>query len=248
MALRSTRVQVVEMLRNECGISSNSSRGNDNLAYLHQLINRHYEAACDEFDWTFLRVDDLDATKVLQAGSRYYDFPVEMDFSKTVTMWNFWGNIWNPVIYGISMADYNAQNPELDQRADPVVKWAAHDERQFEVWPLPASNGVFEESGGFVTSIVGPVVRFTGKRKPERLTGNDSRMDMDDQLVVLRCAAEVLAKKSQKDAEAKLAAAAARMALLRRIYSDRKKTGIGTGESREDLRGWPRIRAFRASN
>lgn len=249
MALRTTRGKLIEMLRNECGISSNSSRGNDQLAYLQQLINRHYQAAVDEFDWPFLRVDDIDASKVLEAGERYYDFPnVQLDFSRTVTAWTFWGNQWTPLIYGIDLTDYNALNPELNQRADPVMKWMNHDERQFEVWPLPASNGELTYTDtGQVTSISGPIVRFTGRKLPEALTGDSSRMDMDDILVVLRAAAEVLAKQSAKDAEAKLAAANARLVVLRRNWADRRVVRFGMGENPTDLRGWPRIRAFPAS-
>lgn len=246
MALRTTLGQAVEMLRDECGISSASSRGNDNLAYLQRLIKRYYETLVDDFDWAFLRVGDEEATKILEAGERYYDFPVEMDIEKTINAYIFYGNVWVPMIYGIEPTDYNSMNPELNQRADPAIKWRIRNESQFEVWPLPASTGAYVADGPAQT-ISGPLVRFTGRRRAERLTGNDSRMDMDDQVVVLYCAAEVLAKQGQKDAEAKLAAANKRLATLRAGYSDRRKVRIGMGENPADQRGWPRIRAFPAS-
>lgn len=224
----------MEMLRDECGISSASSRGSDNLAYLQRIIARHYEFLVDEADWSFLRVDDDAATKELEAGSRYYDFPDIMDLKYTLTADHFYGNVWVPLDYGIGPSDYNAMNPETDQRADPQIKWRIKDDRQFEVWPMPASNG--------------NLVRFRGRRKPTLLTSDDSRADMDDQLIVLYAAAEVQAKKSVKDADLKLAAAKQRLIQMKRLYVDRTKVRIGMAERVDPQRGWPRIRAYPASN
>ena len=230
---------VIEMLRDECGTSSASSRSNDNLAYLKRILNRQYEFLCDDFDWTFLRIDNDEATKTLQAGDRYYDFPVAMDLETTIDADTFYGNIWIPLAYGISPQNYNAMNPELDQRADPQTNWRvvtdANGAVQFEVWPLPASNG--------------NLVRFKGRRKFVTLVNDTDICHMDDQLVVLYSAAEVLAKKNQKDAELKIAAAKARLVQMRAGYSDRNRVRVGMGSSwQEDQRGWPRIRAYRASN
>lgn len=233
MALHTTRGQLVEMLRDEAGISSASSRGMDNLAKLHRLISRIYETLVDDFDWTFLRVDNDAATKVLEAGQRFYDFPVAMDFGTVVSADHFYGNVWVPLDYGITPADYTAMNPETNQRADPLRKWRTYSDTQFEVWPLPASTG--------------NLVRFRGRRKAQRLVDDDSRADMDDQLIVLYAAAEILAKSNQKDAELKLAAANKRLLQLRRNASDKTRVRVGMGE-RESERGWPRVRAFKASN
>lgn len=230
---------VIEMLRDECGGSSASSRSNDFLAYLKRIVNRQYEFLFDDFDWTFLRIDNDEATKALQAGSRYYDFPVAMDLETTLEADTFYGNIWIPLAYGISPEDYNAMNPELNQRADPQLKWRVVTDAagavQFEVWPLPASNG--------------NLVRFRGRRKFVRLVNDTDICHVDDQLVVLYSAAEVLAKKSQKDAELKLAMGKARLAQMRAEGSDRNRVRVGMGSNwQEDQRGWPRIRAYRASN
>lgn len=222
------------MLRDECGTSSNSSRGTDNLAYLQRLIARTYEFLVDEYDWSFLRIDNDEATKELEAGERYYDFPVAMDMKDAIHADHFYGNVWVPLDYGIDMSDYTAMNPETNQRADPAIKWQVKNERQFEVWPMPASTG--------------NLVRFRGRRLPERLTADDSRADMDDQLIVLYAAAEVLSKKGQKDAELKLAAAKQRMMQMKAAYSSKLKVRIGMAERLDPQRGWPRIRAFPAAN
>lgn len=234
MARGTTLGQLVEMVRDECGISSNSSRGNDQLGYITRLIKRQYEFLCDEYDWSFLRVDNDEATKTLEAGERYYDFPVEMDTKNTIECWHFYGNVWVKLDYGITMEDYTAMNPETDQRGDPTLKWRIKDGDQFEVWPLPASDG--------------NLVRFTGTRRPTPLTANNSRCDMDDLCVVLFVAAEILAKQDQKDAPLKLAAAKARLAKMKALYVGRARVRMGLGEVDNAQRGWPRIRAFPASN
>lgn len=231
--LRQTFGQLKEMVRDECAISSNSSRGNDQLGYIERLIKRHYESLCDEHDWTFLHVTNDDATKVLEAGQRFYDFPVAMDLRNTISADTFYGNVWVPLIYGIDMQDYTAMNPELNQRADPQIKWRVYTERQFEVWPMPASNG--------------NKIRFTGKRLPERLVGDQSRADMDDQLLALYVSAEILTKQESGDAEIKLAAAQARLAKLKALYSGRSLARMGMGTNPADQRGWPRIRVFQGN-
>jgi hypothetical protein len=230
-----TRGQLVEMLRDECGISSNSSRGNDNLAYLLRVLKRHYEFLSDEYDWPFLRIDNDEATKELEAGERYYDFPITMDLESTLTADHFYGNVWTPLDYGIGPEEYTAMNPETGQRADPQLKWRIKDGKQFEVWPMPATNG--------------NLIRFKGRRRITPLTSDDSICDLDDQLVVLYASAEVLAKKNQKDADLKLAAAKQRLIQTRAASADRRKVRVGMGyDDGQFRRGFPRIRAFPASN
>lgn len=229
-----TRGQLVEMLRNECGISSASSVGNDNLSYLQQLIDRHYEFLADDYDWPFLRVDNDDATKTLQAGDRYYDFPVAMDLESTLSADTFYGNIWTPLDYGIGPEEYTAMNSEANQRADPQLKWRIKDGDQFEVWPMPATNG--------------SLVRFKGRRRRTVLVGDTSRCDVDDMLVVLYAAAEILSKQNQRDAAVKLDAAKQRLIQCRGASADRRKVRIGmNGDSGNWQRGFPRIRAFPAT-
>jgi hypothetical protein len=235
VALRTTLEQLVEMTLDAVGASSATSRNNDYRQYVIRQIQRVYETLCDDFDWTFLRVSNDEAMKEVEAGERYYDFPVAMDMRNVVECWYFYNSVWVPLTYGIGPEQYTAMNPELNQRADPAIRWRDSSERQFEIWPLPASNG--------------NIVMFRGRRLPTPLTSDTARADMDDQLIVLYTAAEILAKSNQKDAELKLAAANARKIRMRALYSDKNKVRMGMGQSWEqDQRGWPRIRAFPASN
>lgn len=250
MSRGTTYEQLIEMVRDETAISSNTSRGMDNLPYIQRLIKRYYETLCDNFDWAFLRVDDLDATKAIQAGERYYDFPVAMDIHDTIDCYVFWGNVWLPLEYGIGPLEYSAYNSDVNSvRADPILKWKIRNDRQFEVWPIPASTGAIDLDAQPVPTITSPVVRFTGRRRPTPLVNLTDRCDMDDQVLVLHVAAEILAKQKSEDAPIKLAAAKERLAELREGYSDRRVVRIGMGEDQRDAlsRGWPRIRVYPAT-
>lgn len=235
MALRTTMAQLVEMVRDECGLSSNSSRGADHLAYIQRLIKRHYETLVDDFEWSFLKVNRGDAQKVLEAGERYYDFPIAMDVKDTIAAWHFYGNVWVELKYGIEYSDYNQMNPDLDQRGDPQLRWQITERKQFEVWPLPASNG--------------NLVEFTGTRMPELLTSDTARADMDDQLIVLYTSAEILEKQKQGSGAVKAGAAARRLANMREKYGGgRRRVRIGMGQQGPSRRPADYIIAVRSSN
>jgi hypothetical protein len=235
MALRTTLEQLVEMVRDETKVSSNSSRGSDHLAYIQRLIKRHYETLCDAFEWSFLTVHRGDAQVSLEAGQRYYDWPIEMDTKDTMKAHHFYGNVWVPLEYGIDYANYNQMNPDMNQRADPQMRWQIRDERQFEVWPLPASNG--------------NLVEFTGTRRPTKLVANSDRADMDDQLIVLMTAAEILEAQKPGNGAVKAAAASSRLAAMREKYGGgRRRVRMGMGTQEPSRRPADYILAYRASN
>jgi hypothetical protein len=243
--------ELVEMVRNECAISSNSSRGNDQRDYLKQLIRRNYETLVDKEDWSFLVVDKDQAVVAMQAGERYYDFPVAMDERYAIEAWVFWGNVFLKLRYGIGPLEYSAYNSDNPQvRADPVLKWQIVESDksvQFEVWPTPASNGDIT-----VTPKSGQYVRFTGKRKARRMVQDSDPCDMDDQLLVLLTAGEVLERQEKGSGAVKIAAANDRLTVVKGMYCHHQKVrmGMGNGDNRMDgtSQGWPRIRVFPASN
>jgi hypothetical protein len=229
MARGTPLVQLVEMVRDECGLSSNSSRGIDNGPYITRLIKRYYETLADDFDWPFMRVDKAAATKALAAGQRFYDFPVAMDLLDTIECETYIGGSWLPVSYGISGEEYSAFNSDNSTgRAEPVLAWQIKDGDQFEVWPIPTSDGEWDRDADPPVQTA-PLVRFTGRRRITPLVESASLCDMDDQLVVLYVAAEILGKQGSKDAPIKLAAAKDRLATLRGRSTDRRKVRIGLG-------------------
>lgn len=223
MALRATLEELIEQVRAECRLSSNSSRGIDHREYIIQLIRRHYESLSENFEWEHLQLtrNSADSRKEIAAGQRLYDFPSAVNINRISKAWVQYAGGWSPIDYGIDYASYTALDPEADQRADPITAWGFEGRQQFEVWPLPATN--HSASSPYY-------VAFEGQRAVERLTQNNSRADIDDQLIALYVAAEILAGNERKtEADVKLSAANSRMGTLRAGLTGKTRTTVGAG-------------------
>ena len=224
MALRNTLTEVVEFVRQEARLSTNSSRGTDNLENIERLIKRHYTTLAEDFDWQHLvlKRNDSAARKVLSAGQRIYSFPASVNVLKIERAWVKHSGLWKPLEYGIGPDQFNAYDSDDDERTDPVERWAFHDDDEFEVWPLPATNGAANGDGE---------IAFEGQRAIETLSSNSSRLDMDGIMVSLFVAAEILAGNGQKAAaEIKAAAAAARRDRMKMSLGDKSKWTMGAGQ------------------
>lgn len=222
--------QLVEQLRAECRLSTDSSRGVENRSWLVQILNRTYEVLWDDYEWEFLHIKREDAKKALQAGQRYYDIPSDMEVDQATNCWINYGNVWLPLQYGIDYSCYSQLDPDKGMRADPAQRWCIRNDGQFEIWPMPASDNTQQ-------------VAFEGRRKFKRLAANSDRCLLDDALVVLFAAAEILKGNKQPDADSKLTMAQARLAKVRAKAADRKRVRIGMGSPADAQRGYPRIRA-----
>lgn len=218
MARNNTLNELVEMVRDECKLSTNSSRGTDHRNYIVRLIRRYYEQLYDEHDWAFLKITREDAGKDIEAGQRYYDFPAELNLERAHTLWMKWGEQWIPLEYGITPADYSAQDSDADERSDPAMKWQVYGENQFEIWPLPASD----IAGG---------LRFEGIKKMTQLIDNEHRCDIDGMLVSLFVAAEILGgNKDTETASSKKQAAAQDRFLAMKARAPRPRVRMGLGQ------------------
>lgn len=186
MARGTTLGQLILMLRAEIGDATSASLGQNNLPHLQQALRRTQEFLWQDFSWPHLRVYRED---LLEAGQRYYSFPLDLDFDRVENVHIRYDEDWRPVVYGIEHQHYNSMDPDLNEREDPVLRWQAHEGNQYEVWPLPATNGLR--------------LRFEGIRKLMPLVNDGDRADLDDNLIVLFAAAEILSRRDSKDAQAK---------------------------------------------
>ncbi len=196
-----TRDEIVDAILDECRHSTNATRGVDNRNYVIRLVKNYYESLYSEHDWPFVRIRKEDAGKNIQAGSRYYDYPAQLDVERGYKLWVKWGQAWLELKYGIGPEQYSAFDSDADQRTDPPIRWQVYDENQFEIWPIPATDLV---NG----------LRFDGYRKLTPLTSGNSRCDLDDILVIKFCAARILGRRGAKDAPIVLAEAQQRLATL----------------------------------
>ena len=200
------------MLRAECGHSTSVAAGIDNEAALLQKLQRTQVMLYDEYDWPFM-MNEWDIQ--MQGGVRYYDFPTEAGFpgstvinlEGTVEAWIDYSGRPIPLDRGIGQrqyAQYNSNAPVPDQ-ANPVRRWdikrSSDNTEQIEVWPIPADN----------TNILW----LKGKKKLRPLVAPSDVADLDDQLIVLTAAAEILARQGAKDAPKVEAAASARLKQLK---------------------------------
>jgi hypothetical protein len=188
MARGTTLNELLRMVREEAGQSTNAALGVNTAAALKSMIRRQQEVLWLEHTWPHLRVE-RDIT--LEAGDRYYNFPADLSTNHRIdsVMVKHDGE-WMPLAHGIGAEQYNALDPEDDERQDPVQRWQLYEAEQVELWPLPASNGV--------------TVRLSGSRNLRPLVADDDIADLDDILIVMFCAAEIAAKQNQENARPKL--------------------------------------------
>lgn len=198
MARGTTLGQMVTMLREECGHATSAALGQNTLPRMKRVLQRTQEFLWGDYAWPHMRGY---REEVLQAGQRYYTFPVDLAFDRVENVHVRWDDTWRPVEYGIELCNYNAQDPELDDRDDPVLRWQVHEDGQYEVWPLPATNGIR--------------LRFEGILKLPKFVADEDRAALDDNLLVMFAAGEILAKQKGGDAQGKIT-------IANRLYSQLK--------------------------
>lgn len=221
--LRNTFGEVVQMTRAEAQLSTNTSRGIDHLDHIRQIIRRNVVTLAEQFDWQHLELKKESAVsrRLLQAGARTYAFPTAVNPLKIERVWVKWGNIWERVDYGIKYDDFSTLDPDTNQRTDPVTNWAFYDDISYEVWPLPATNGVANGINEMA---------FEGQRKTDTLLDDTSRVDMDDILISLMASAELLAGDGkEKAAQVKADAALSRLSTVRGNLGSQTRWTIGIG-------------------
>lgn len=220
MARGTTLGQLVTMLRKEIGDATSAALGQNNLPHLQHILSRTQEWLWNDFNWPHLRVYREES---LQAGSRYYSFPTDLDFNRVENVHIRWDDQWTPVAYGIEPEHYNAVDPEDDEREDPVRRWQAYEDDQYEVWPLPATNALR--------------LRFEGIRLLNPLIADADRADLDDHLIVLFAAVEILGRRDGKDAKAKENLATRLYNRLKGQQTSQKRGMIVMGGGRDPVQG-----------
>jgi hypothetical protein len=225
MALRSTLRDLVEMTRDEARLSTNTSRGTDQRGHIVQLIRRHYQMLAEGFEWEHLQLRRTmaESRKALAAGQAEYDFPVALNIQAGIKkVWVKWGAEWEPLTYGITVEDSSFLDMDNNAtRADPIEKWDFYGHEQFQVWPRPQTDYTVDN---------GYAVAFDGQRRIEQLVDDESRADLDDILISLHAAAELLVENQQKDAAGlKLEMAGERHKRLTGALASKARVVMGIG-------------------
>ena len=235
MARGTSLGELVTKLRTAARYDPNPALSLNLLPLMKQTLSDTQERLYDEFDWPFLKVY---RDKPLSAGQRYYDIPTDLNLERIIAIDVLYGDVWEPVERGICLDHYNAVNSDNDERSDPVQRWEVVDTgsgEQVEVWPVPVSNDM--------------TLRFTGIRKLRSLITDADRADLDDQLIVLFSAGELLGGAKNPQAQVKFTQAAKRLELLQGRVTKRRNNGfiLGGGPDLDrDERRTPQVAYVRA--
>ena len=184
---------LVRDLRLETSRSGNRNIGKDEYPALARLLYRTQFFLYWDFDWPFLKVR-RDIT--MQQNDRYYDFPMDMDFERiTRVRTNGYGQ-WTPIARGVTSDDYATYDSDNGDTGSPVQKWDIIDAgsgSQLEVWPMPNDNG--------------ELVRLEGYKKLNIFVSDDDVCTLDDTLIVMFAAANLLLQQDPNRARETLAQA-----------------------------------------
>lgn len=220
MARNKQLLELVAQLRAETGRTQKVSVGVDELDNLKEVLRRTQEVLYDDYEWPHLRVQD---TVTLANGQRYYDLPVNLNFDRIQQVKFKYNNVYTYLERGIDFDDYSIFDSNNDERSSPTLKWDIRNTgsgEQLEFWPIP--NGVDS-------------VYFLGTKKLGNLIEENDTADLDDRLIVLFAAAEMLARQKSADASTKQQAANNRLLTLRRNSQAGAKTvQVGLGNTLRD--------------
>jgi hypothetical protein len=213
-----TLADILEMTKAELLVDSDSevAAGGDSvlkiqIANQQRWLARHY---------TFAHLQ-IERPVNLVAGTLFYTPPADLDLTMPVRAECYWTRRWWPVELGIPLEAYNDQDPENNERLDPVRRWQQRRNTaglQLEVWPLPASA---------------TRLKLTGQMVLPPLAANSDTAELDGLLLAQWTAAKLLARMKSADAPAVLAQA---QETLRRLIG-RDNTGSQVFSMRGPRRG-----------
>jgi hypothetical protein len=226
MARNVTLGELIDDVRAEAGHSLQSNLGTAMRDVLIKVIQRQQRRLWEDHDWTFLRVE---RDVAVQAGQRYYDFPSDLNLERVERVEFKWDDRWHRLEYGIGRTQLDQYDSDRDVRSWPVYRWKEAENNQIEVWPVPSLNGDTVNLSG--------LIRFTGIRALRPLVQESDRADLDDTLLVLYSAAEILAREKAADAGLKLQLAENHYRRLKSRGAKRDVISLSGDEERFLLRG-----------
>lgn len=180
---------MVKNLRAEVGHSLSTAQGVNSVDTLKYMLQRTQEELWTAFQWPelVLRVDTL-----LLAGQYLYNFPATMTFEQIRSAWRSYSGdtSWTELGYGID-EDKISPGGANSWRSDPIQVWDVDAGGQFRVWPTP-------------DKATGAYIRFKGNKPLSVFVADADTCTLDDNLIVLFAAAEILARAKAEDAANKM--------------------------------------------
>ncbi len=203
MARGTQLLSLIAQLKAETGRTQNVAVGVDEVENLKVILQRTQETLYEEHEWPHMRVQK---TVALVAGTRYYDLPSGLNFDRIQDVKLRYNTVYTDLDNGICFDDYSIydSNASTPERSFPTLKWDIRDTgsgEQLEFWPIPSQA---ETVYMFGTKTLGDLIQEA------------DTADLDDRLIVLFAAAEILSRQKSNDAKVKLSLAERRLATLKR--------------------------------
>lgn len=196
-----TLANVLTKLKSELG--ANLTIGTADDARYYEMIETRQEWFASMYDWNVLR-DTWEVTVTPGAGGRYPTIPTVdangnsfgINFDRPVSVSVKYSAKWQEVLHTIGVDEMNIWDSDEGEASDPVQRWQLKDgdSTKFEIWPLGVAAG--------------QELRFDGQRKVQSLRTAGSFvttkvLDLDDRLIYLSLAVDILTGKEDPAARAK---------------------------------------------
>lgn len=175
-----------------------------------QLVQREQTRLWNDYAWPHLRVERFIP---LQTGQRFYDpagvrneagvikGDLSIDRIERVDVKS--DGDWLPLRNGIGAPEYAVSDSAIGEQEWPPRCWRIYEGEQIEIWPVPDQDIGADQEG---------YLRLVGIRNLRPLVDVSDRADLDDRLIELYVAANLL---SGNEAKQKMALANAHYARLR---------------------------------
>lgn len=223
MAVGTSFLAMLDMLREDVGRSTNVGVGVDDLPALKRSLNRSYALLYDEHSWPHLHYKAPRIT--LNAGQRYYDYPALLSFTRVVEVNAWYGTQPYPLLKGIGAYEYAIFDSVNNVRAEPPQRWDIQfsgTATQFEVWPVPSTNA--------------NKIEMIGTYKITKLLNDEDLCYLDDELVVLGAAVRTLKRQKSGDAGDAADEFNARLASMKKNSSPGTRVTMGGNPQSQNRR------------
>jgi hypothetical protein len=195
MAFGTSLLNLRNKLRAEVSQSLNTAQGVNAQGQYDMALDRTQKELWESYEWPHLTYY---STLALQNGQQLYAYPPDMPFDYIVKGYVLVGTTdWTPMSFGIALEDYAQYGGEAG-KSWPPQKWANRPVvsggvtdpiGKLELWPIPNQNGS---------------LRFKGQAPCNPLVSDTDKAVLDDVLITLFAAAEILAAQKSESAALKL--------------------------------------------
>lgn len=219
MARGSTLSQLRDQLRAEMGASSSVAMGVNSVPQMNHMLNRVQERLWTDYDWPFLWIE-VDITS--QPGVRYYNIPQEVNPDKITKIMIKWNDFWYTCENGIGPEHYNVVDSDEGEMEDEVRRWRMADEqKKIEVWPIPETAD--------------QTFRIFAFKSFQKMVSDSDKAMLDDTLIVMFTAAEMLASMKDEGAQIKYDQARLHFARLKAMATKNADFTMGGSISMGDI-------------